>query len=146
MPGFLEAVGDRLAFEPPFAKECLAAGFALRRGFGIDHVAVILGQFVMHMLGSMAEKVAMLVHGAPLDRQGLAPERDKRGLKAGSTVDDDELGPSETTRIKVIEEGPPSGLALAAHFPDGKKHLLVVLAHADGRQHRGSWPSGPAGS
>jgi hypothetical protein len=42
IPGFLKAIGDRAAFQPPFAHKYFAALFYLGRRLGIDHVAVII--------------------------------------------------------------------------------------------------------
>ena len=50
--GFLRAVGDRLALEVPFAQERLPAGFDPGCGPGIDHVAVVLGQFIAQISAS----------------------------------------------------------------------------------------------
>ncbi len=44
-----QAVGERPTLQAPFAQEGLAAGFDRGGGVGVDHVAVILGQVVMHM-------------------------------------------------------------------------------------------------
>jgi hypothetical protein len=91
--GLLQAVGDRATFQVPLAQECLPSFFDVGRGIGIDHVAVILAQLVMHVLGGMAKKVTMLVNGAALDRQRCTPESDQGGLKTGGSVDDNELRP-----------------------------------------------------
>ena len=53
----------------------------------LDHVAAVLGQLVVQVLGRMADEVAVLVHGAALDRQVLAPERGERGLEPRRAVD-----------------------------------------------------------
>ena len=49
------------------ADKRLAAGFHLGGSVGIDHIAVIFAQLVMHVFGSMTQKVAVLVHGAALN-------------------------------------------------------------------------------
>lgn len=54
--------------QPPFALEGLATVFDFGCGVGIDHVAVILGEFVLHAFRGMAEKIAVLVNRAALDR------------------------------------------------------------------------------
>ena len=56
-------------------------GFDLGSGVGADHVAVVFGRLVVHVLGGVGETVAVLVHRASLDRQLFAPERDEGGLQ-----------------------------------------------------------------
>ena len=107
LPGFREAVGDGPTLEAPFAHERLAAGLHLGGGLGVDHVAVILGQLVVQVLRRMAEQVAVLVHGAALDRQLGAPQRGKRGLEPRRAVDDDEVGPRQPAGVEVVEELAP---------------------------------------
>ena len=41
----------------------------------LDHIAVIFAQLVMHVFGSMTQKVAVLVHGAALNGKVIAPKR-----------------------------------------------------------------------
>jgi len=48
--GFLQAVGNGPAFQPPFADERFAAGCDLLRCAGIDHVVVIGRDFVVQTL------------------------------------------------------------------------------------------------
>jgi len=104
IPGLLQAVGDRTAFQAPFAQERLAPDFDIGGGVGVDHVAVVLGQLVVHELRGMAEKVAVLVHRAPLDRQLFAPERNEGGFQPGSAIDNDEVRSLQATRIEIGEE------------------------------------------
>ena len=47
---------------------------------------------VVQVLRSMAEQVSVLVHGAALDGQVFAPERNERSLQPRRTVNDYELG------------------------------------------------------
>jgi len=102
-----------------FPDEGLAAFLDLDRGVGVDHVAVILGQLVVHRLRGMAEKVAMLVDRAALDGQVLAPERHERGFQPWGTVDNHELRPLQAARIEIGEELAPGRLALSTHILDG---------------------------
>ena len=74
---FCEAVRDGPAFQPPLADKRLAAGFHLGGSVGIDHIAVIFAQLVMHVFGSMTQKVAVLVHGAALNGKVIARECQK---------------------------------------------------------------------
>ena len=67
------------------------------------HVAAILGERVVQVPGRMAEKVVMLVHGAALDPEGLAPQRGQGGLEARGAVHDHELGPPEPAGIEIVE-------------------------------------------
>ena len=71
--------------------------------------------------GRMAQKIAVLVNRAALDRQLRAPECDEGCLKAGGAVDDDELRPCEPACIEVVDELAPCGFALTAHIFDGKQ-------------------------
>ena len=146
LAGFLEAVGDRLAFEPPFAQECLAAGFDLGRGVGVDHVAVVLGQFLVHVLGSMAQKIAVLVNGAALDRQCLAPERDERGLQPRGTVDDDELGSFRPRASRSSRNWRQAAVLSPPMFLMESKTFCPSGARRWPQAPRCSWPCGPAGS
>jgi hypothetical protein len=123
---------------------------ALRRfsisagGVGIDHVAVVLGQFIVHVLGGMRQEVAVLVNRAALDRQVLAPQSHERGFQTRGAValearlwrDDHKFGPLQAACVQIVEELAPRGDALPAHVPDGQQHLLTVAAHADGSRHR----------
>lgn len=106
------------------------------RRFGIDHVAIVVTQLLVHMLRGMGWQVAVLVNGAALDRQLVSPKRDERGLEPGCPVNDDELGPFQPARIEIVEELAPRGGALPAHIPDGKQYLLAVAPHTDGGQNR----------
>jgi len=114
-PCLLEAVGDGLAFLPPFAKECLATFLDLYSGVGADHVAEV----VVHRLRRMAGQIAMVLDHAALDDQVLAPERDKCGIKTMGAVDDDELWPLQPARIEVGEVTVDRGLAVKPRLDDG---------------------------
>ena len=46
-------VGHSLTLQPPFAQERFAVLLDISLGRRVDHAAVILGQFVMHVLGRM---------------------------------------------------------------------------------------------
>ena len=65
--GFLQTVGDGATFEAPFADERLAPGLDLAARRGVDHVAVVVRDFLVQALRGMGEEIAMLVHGAALD-------------------------------------------------------------------------------
>src|SRR5271170_5297694 len=71
---FLQAVGDGAAFEAPLADERLAPGLDLAARRGVDHVAVVVRDFLVQALGRMGEEIAMLVHGAALDSH-VGPQR-----------------------------------------------------------------------
>jgi len=115
----LKAAGDGLALEPPLAEEGFATGFDLGCGIGVDHVPVVFGQLLLHVLGSVAQKIAVLVNRAALNRQVLTPQRDERSLQPRGTVDDYELGFLQAARIEVFEEPAPSRRALPAHVLNG---------------------------
>src|SRR5271166_5059517 len=82
-------IGDRAAFQPPFADERLALRRDLRLRVGVDHIVVIGGDFLVQPVGRVGEKIAMLVHRAALDWH-VAPERGKSFLEALRAIDDDE--------------------------------------------------------
>lgn len=88
-----------------------------------DHVAVVLGQLVVHMLRGVCQKVAVLMNRAALDRQILAPQPHERSFQPRGTINDHGFGPFQPARIKIIEELSSCSGALAAHFFDGKQHL-----------------------
>ena len=129
-------VGDRATFQVPLAQDCLSPLLDVGRGIGMDHVAIILAQLVMHVLWGMARKVTVLVNGAALDRQGLAPERDQRGLQSGRAIDDDKFRLLQTACTPIAEEHAPCSFAFSTHILDGKQHLLAIPAHPDRRQNR----------
>ena len=58
----------------------------------------------MQEIGSVGEQVAVLVNGAALDRQVLAPECDERGFETRRSIDDGEFRPLQAARIEIIEE------------------------------------------
>ena len=53
--GLLDAVGYRLAFEPPFAKEGSAALFDLGRRGGVDHIVVVNRDLVVQPRGRVGQ-------------------------------------------------------------------------------------------
>ena len=88
--GLLEAVGHRLAFEPPFADEGPPARLDFRRRGGVDHVVVVGRDLLMQPLGCVGEQVAVLVDRAALGRH-VAPEGGQRLLQPGPAVDNQKL-------------------------------------------------------
>jgi hypothetical protein len=76
----------------------------------------------------------MLVNGAELDRQVVAPERHQRRFQPRCPIDDHELGAFQPEGIAIVEELALCRATLATHIHDGKQDLLPVTAHADGRQ------------
>ena len=142
-PFTLEAVGDRPAFQPPLAEEGLAPALDLRGRFSVDHVAVILGQFIVQPLRRMREKIAVLVNRAALDGR-VGPEPGQRRLQPGCAVardarrwrDDDEAGRTQTARARVLGERSPGGGRLAAHVLQPDQYLMTVAAHADRHEDR----------
>jgi hypothetical protein len=76
VPCFFKAVGYSTALEAPFAQESLAPLLHLDSRVGVDHVTVVLGELVLHMVRGMRQKVAMLVNRAALDGEIIAPQRD----------------------------------------------------------------------
>jgi hypothetical protein len=56
--GFFQAVGGRAALEALVAQEGLATRFDLGRGVGVDHVAIILGQLVLHVFRGVVARIS----------------------------------------------------------------------------------------
>src|ERR1700719_3648036 len=78
--GFREAVGHRLAFEPPLADEGGSALLDFCSRGGVDHVVVVSPNLLMQPLGRVGEQVAVLVDRAALGRH-VAPEGGQRLLQ-----------------------------------------------------------------
>src|SRR6516164_3529355 len=89
----LEAVGHRLAFEPPFADEGPPQRLNLARRGGVDHVGVVGRDLLVQTLGSMGEQVAVLVDRAALGRH-VAPEPGQRLLQPAPAINNQELWPA----------------------------------------------------
>jgi len=70
---FLQAVGHRVAFQPPFAQKGLAALVLHICRIGIDRIAGIFGQLIVHVAGRMAEQIEVLVGRAPLNDPIVTP-------------------------------------------------------------------------
>jgi DNA polymerase III epsilon subunit-like protein len=77
---------------------------------GAEGFCALKLEFVMQPVGSMSEKVAMLMHRAALDRDAGA-QCGKGFLEAGRVVDDGEFRRLQATFDKVIEKRPPGGFA-----------------------------------
>jgi hypothetical protein len=83
----------------------------------------------------VGEQIALLVHGAALDRH-VVPQAGERRFEAFATVDNDQLRPGHAARHEILQHRPPGGLALAAQVPDRQHHLLAVAADAERDQQR----------
>jgi hypothetical protein len=81
----------------------------------------------------VAEEIAVLRHGAAVDRQALSPGRDERRLAPWRAVHDDEVRPLQPAGVEIVEKLAPIRGALAAHVLERQQHLLPVAAHANGR-------------
>ena len=81
----------------------------------------------------MGQKVAMFVHGAPLD-QDIRPEDIERLSQARRTVDDHEIRGSQTASDEIVEKSPPRRLALATHVLHRQKNFLAVRSDAERNQ------------
>lgn len=112
VPRFLQAIGDSPALQAPLAEKCPAPFLDLDRGVGIDHVPVVFGQLVVHMLRGMGQKVTVLVNRAALDRQLLSPQPHERSLQPRGAINDHEFGPFQAAGVKIVEELAPRGSAL----------------------------------
>ena len=53
--GLFRAVGDGAVFQTPFADERLALRLDLLLGFGVDHILVVVGNFLVLSLGRMGQ-------------------------------------------------------------------------------------------
>ena len=112
--GFLEAVGDGAAFEAPFADERLAPGLDPAARRGVDHVAVVVRDFLVQALGRVGEEIAMLVHGAALDSHVGPQRRRHRLFEARRAVDDDlrsgvcNSAPDEIVEQRTLQAASPS--------------------------------------
>jgi len=89
-PASFQAVGDGAMLEAPFADERLAARLDLLAGRCVDHVGVIGGDLLVQALGRVGEQIAMLVHGATLNRRAV-PHGGDRLVEAGRAIDNEEL-------------------------------------------------------
>ena len=97
---FLQAVGDGATFKPPFSKEDFSLGLDLLPGVGVNYVVVVGRHFLVQAVRRVGEQVAVLVHGAALDRR-LRPKRRKRLIEAGAAIDDNEFWSSQSLSQKV---------------------------------------------
>ena len=75
----------------PFADERLAPRFNLLLRFGVDHIPVVVGDFLMQPFRRMGQKVAMFVNRAALNGD-IRPQGRQGFFKPRRAVDDDELG------------------------------------------------------
>jgi hypothetical protein len=55
--------------------------------FRVDHIVVVVGDFLVHALGRVCQEIAMLANRAALHRH-IAPHGGKRALKPGADIDD----------------------------------------------------------
>src|ERR1700760_3277318 len=124
------AVGDGPVLEPPLADEGFAAHFDLFARCRVDHIFIVGADLFMQALGSVREKITVLMHGAPLHRHAI-PNGGNRALKPRAAINDEELGPPQAALDEVVEHGAPSLGALAAHLLDRQENFLAVLAHAE---------------
>ncbi|TPV98791.1 MAG: hypothetical protein USCAAHI_01783 [Beijerinckiaceae bacterium] len=127
--GLFQAVGDGLAFQPPFADERLAFRFDLLLRRSVDHILVVVRDFLVQPLRRMGQQIAMLMHRAALNRH-IGPQRGERVLEPRRAVDDDEFRRLQSALDKIVEQRPPGGLALSAHVLDRKQNFLPDLSHA----------------
>ena len=101
----------------------------------MHHVVEVGLDLVVQVLGRVGEEVALLVHGAALDRH-VVPQAGERRLETLAAIDDHQLRLGHAAGRKVVEHLPPSGLTLAAHVLDREHHLLAVAADAECDQQR----------
>ena len=99
---FLQGVGDGSAFERPFTQEDLWFGLDLLAGGGVNHVGVVGRNLFVQPIRRVGEQVAMLVHGAALDRR-VGPEGRERLVQTAAAIDDQQLRSPQTARDQIIE-------------------------------------------
>src|SRR6202142_2004275 len=104
--------------------------FDLVRRFRVDHFIVVLGDLLMQALRGVGEKIAMLVHGAPLHRHAI-PNGGDRALEPRAAIDDEEFGPPQAAPDEIVEDRAPGLGALATRLFDCTSYFLAVLAHSD---------------
>src|ERR1700756_2721619 len=121
--GLLEAVGDRFAFEPPFADEGASAHLDFCRRGGVDHVVVVGRNLLMQTLGCVSEQVAVLVDRAAL-RRDVAPEGGQCLLQPSATIDDQEFWLAQPALDEIVENGAPRLAGLATHVLGGPQPFL----------------------
>ena len=114
---FFQAIGDGATFEPPFADEGLSLRLNLLLRLGVNHVVVVGRDFLVQPVWRVGEKVAVLVHGAALNRH-VGPKRRERLIKAGTAIDNNEFRRLQTARNEIIEQSPPGRFAFPAHVLD----------------------------
>ena len=66
LAGFLQAVGDGAAFEPPFANEVFATRCHFLRVLRVDHVSEVRADLLCQPLQSMRNQITEFVHRAAL--------------------------------------------------------------------------------
>jgi hypothetical protein len=76
-----------------------------------------------------------LCNGAALDRY-VVPQACQGRFEALAAIDDNQLRPGHAATGQVVQDGPPGGLALAAHALDREHHLLTVAPDAERDQQR----------
>ena len=101
----------------------------------MDRIAVIFAELVLHMLGCVRQKIAVLVPRATLDGQLSAPKRHRSRLRSRCTIHDDAPGTLETACGETLKDLTP-GRALSTHIPKAKQHLPLVSADTDCCQNR----------
>jgi hypothetical protein len=80
LAGFLQAVGDGAALEPPLVHERLALLLQLLGRVGVYHAGVVSADLV----------VERVKEGIPCERRMLADAEDRRGMFTGKPTIDDE--------------------------------------------------------
>jgi hypothetical protein len=119
----------------PFADEDFVPPLDLGSRRGADHVAIVVGDFLMQALGRVSGEIAVLVNREALDRR-LVPQRRQRLLQARRAVGDDELRHPQPALDEIVEQRAPGGLAFPAHAADRQQHLLAVCGHAERQKER----------
>ena len=100
-PASFQAVGDGAVFEAPFADERLPPRFDLLGRGRVDHVGVISGDLFVQAFRRVGEQIAMLMHGAALNRHAV-PHRGDRLVESSGAVDNQELGPPQTACDEIV--------------------------------------------
>jgi hypothetical protein len=86
-----KAIGNRHVSYPPFAQECLALLLDFVRRVRVHHGMVVRRNLIVKPLGCVSKQIPELVDCTTL-RRHIGPDRRQRSIKAGATVDNQELG------------------------------------------------------
>src|SRR5215831_7370541 len=120
---------------PPFAQErpALLLNFLARAR--VDHGVIVRCNLIVKPLRCVSQQIPMFVNCTPLCRY-ISPNRRQRRIKAGASVDNQELGFAQASLDEIIENCPPRFSGFTPNVLYSQKHFLSVLTHAKHHQKR----------